>query len=88
VLHQRNGADDLVAVLNPGDWFGEGAILNETTRGATVRSKGELDVLSLPKKDFAVLASSLPDVRRSFDDILDRRGLKKAAAPAGSAPVA
>lgn len=88
VIRQRDGAEHLVAVLNPGDWFGEGAILNETTRGATVRSKGELDVLSLPRKDFAVLASSLPDVRRSFDEILDRRGLKKTAAPAGSAPVA
>jgi NADH dehydrogenase len=99
VIRHRNGADDFVALLGPGDWFGEGAILNETTRGATVRCRSDLDVLSLPKKDFAVLASSLPDVRRSFDQILERRGLRKAdaspqipepvaGAPAGGAPSA
>jgi NADH:ubiquinone reductase (H+-translocating) len=97
VLRQRPGGDELIALLGPGDWFGEGALLNETTRGATVRCRLDLDVLSLPKKDFAVLASSLPDVRRSFDEILERRGLRKVAvaseipdpvacAPAGRAP--
>ena len=41
--------------------------MNETTRGATMRCREALDVLSLPKKDFAVLAMNLPEVRRSFD---------------------
>lgn len=80
VLKQRQGADESVAVLGPGDWFGEGALLNETTRGATVRCRSDLDVLSLPKKEFAVLAASLPDVRRSFDQMMERRGMTRAGA--------
>jgi NADH dehydrogenase len=80
VLKQRDGSDQFVAVLGPGDWFGEGALLNETTRGATVRSRSDLDVLSLPKKEFGVLAASLPDVRRSFDQMMERRGMTKAGA--------
>jgi NADH dehydrogenase len=77
VLRRRNGVDEIVARLGPGDWFGEGAMLNETTRGATVRCLLDLDVLSLPKREFAVLAANLPDVRRSFDQIMARRGLSR-----------
>ena len=85
VLKRRNGADQFIAALGPGDWFGEGALLlNETTRGATVRCRDHLDVLSLPKKEFTVLAASLPDVRRSFDQMMERRGMTKA----GAAPTA
>jgi NADH:quinone reductase (non-electrogenic) len=80
VLKQREGIDQSIAVLGPGDWFGEGALLNETTRGATVRSRTDLDVLALPKGEFAVLAASLPDVRRSFDQMMERRGMTKAGA--------
>ena len=84
VLKRRNDADQFIAALGPGDWFGEGALLNETTRGATVRCRDHLDVLSLPKKEFTVLAASLPDVRRSFDQMMERRGMTKA----GAAPTA
>jgi NADH:ubiquinone reductase (H+-translocating) len=84
VLKRRNGADQFIAALGPGDWFGEGALLNETTRGATVRCRDHLDVLSLPKKEFTVLAASLPDVRRSFDQMMERRGMTRA----GAAPTA
>ena len=80
VLRQRDGADEVLAVLGPGDWFGEGALLNETTRGATVRCRSELDVLSLPKKEFAVLAASLPDVRLSFDRMMAQRGMSRTGA--------
>ncbi len=78
VLKQRNGADEPIALLGPGDWFGEAALMNETTRSATIRCRVALDVLSLPKKDFAVLAANLPDLRRSFDQIMERRDLRKA----------
>ena len=95
MLRKRNGADEFVALLGPGDWFGETAVLNETTRFATVRCRAALDVLSVPKKEFAALASNLPDLRKSFDEIMERRGLHKAEGaqpapnpPAGGAPAA
>jgi hypothetical protein len=37
-------------------------------------------VLALQKKEFAVLAAGLPDVRRSFDQMMERRGMTKAGA--------
>jgi len=84
VLRRRSGADELVAVLGPGDWFGEAALVNETTRSATIRCQHDLDVLSLPKKEFAVLAANLPDVRKSFDRIMAVRDLLKAAPTPGA----
>ena len=81
VLKHRDGGDEFVALLGPGDWFGEGALLlNETRRGATIRCRTDLDVLSLPMKEFSVLAASLPDVRRSFDQMMERRGMTSACA--------
>ena len=62
-----------LATLAPGDWFGEMALLNETTRGATVRCLEAMDALSLPKRDFTVLAANLPDLRRSFERVMDER---------------
>ena len=81
VLKQGKGAEESIAMLGPGDWFGEGALMNETTRGATVRCRADLDVLSLPKREFEVLASNLPDIRKSFDEIMVRRGMTKGGPP-------
>jgi NADH:ubiquinone reductase (H+-translocating) len=81
VLRQSNGADQFVALLGPGDWFGEAALMNDTTRGATIRCRHALDALSLPRKEFAVLAANLPDLHRSFDEIMERRDLRRTGAP-------
>ncbi|HUG54876.1 MAG TPA: FAD-dependent oxidoreductase [Vicinamibacteria bacterium] len=59
--------------LGPGDWFGEMALLNQTTRGATVRCVEAMDALSLPKRDFTVLAANLPDLRKSFERVMETR---------------
>jgi NADH dehydrogenase len=67
------GAESKVARLGPGDWFGEMALLNETTRGATVRCVEPMDALSLPKSEFTVLAANLPDLRRSFEQVMEAR---------------
>lgn len=87
VLRQRDGGDEFVALLGPGDWFGEMALMNEARRSATVRCRQALDVLALPKKDFAVLAANLPELRKSFHHIMEGRETKPAAAAtAGPAP--
>jgi NADH dehydrogenase len=88
VLRQTSGADQFIALLGPGDWFGEAALMNDTTRGATIRCRQALDALSLPRREFAVLATNLPDLRRSFDQIMERRDLRKAGAPSTPNPLA
>ena len=61
------GTELVLARLGPGQCFGEMALLKMATRNATVRCTASMDVLSLPKKEFAVLAAHLPDLRRSFE---------------------
>jgi CRP-like cAMP-binding protein len=60
------------------------ALVNMATRNASVRCLTPMDVLSLPKKDFAVLAANLPDLRRSFDRLAgERAGAQEAPAGRG-----
>jgi NADH dehydrogenase len=73
VRRSDDGTDVPLATLGPGDWFGEMALLNETTRAATVRCLEAMDAISLPKRDFTVLAANLPDLRRSFERVMDER---------------
>ena len=84
VMRHRDGTEQPVANLGPGDWFGEAALMNETTRGATVRCRQALDVLSLPKSDFSVLATNLPELRKSFSHIMEGRDIPGVAAAAPS----
>lgn len=69
----EGGSDEQLARLGPGDWFGEMALLNQTTRGATVRCVEAMDALSLPKRDFTVLAANLPELRESFERVMAKR---------------
>jgi NADH dehydrogenase len=56
-----------LATLERGDFFGETALLQKTQRNATVRCLEPMDVLALPKREFAMLSSSLPELRRAFE---------------------
>ncbi len=67
------GEERVLAQLGPGQCFGEMALVNMATRNATVRCTQPLDVLSLPKKEFAVLAANLPDLKRSFERLASER---------------
>jgi NADH dehydrogenase len=73
VWREKDGVETQLARLGPGDWFGEMALLNETTRGASVRCVESMDALSLPKRDFTVLAANLPELRQSFEKVMAER---------------
>ncbi|WP_240488972.1 FAD-dependent oxidoreductase [Labilithrix luteola] len=68
VWQETAGAASRVAVLGPGEYFGETALLEERMRNATLRCVEPTDVLSLPKQEFSVLTASLPDLRQSFEE--------------------
>jgi CRP-like cAMP-binding protein len=73
----RNDGDQefSLALLGPGEYFGEMALLNQTTRNATVRCLESLDVLSIHKREFNVLAANLPAMRDSFEQVMKQRRL-------------
>jgi NADH dehydrogenase len=76
VLRRRDGVELSMARLRPGECFGEMALLNQTTRGATVRCLSAMDVLSLPKQEFAVLAANIPELRQSFERVAEVRSAR------------
>jgi NADH dehydrogenase len=51
--------EKLVARLGPGSYFGEEALLSGKPRGATVRAKTAVDLLSLHRTDFKALADNV-----------------------------
>jgi NADH:quinone reductase (non-electrogenic) len=73
VLRREGGGELMLAELGAGEYFGEMALLNQTTRGATVRCTSPMNVLSLPKREFGVLAAHVPELRKSLDEVMQRR---------------
>ena len=73
VIRDDDGREVSLALLGPGEYFGEMALLNQTRRNATVRCVESLDVLSIHKREFSVLAANLPALRESFDQVMRQR---------------
>lgn len=62
----------LDAQLGPGDFFGEIALLRDTTRNATVRATTRVELLVLHRKEF-LAAVSHPRTRHSLDTVAAQR---------------
>ncbi|HSO73352.1 MAG TPA: cyclic nucleotide-binding domain-containing protein, partial [Blastocatellia bacterium] len=82
VIRTENGTERLLAKLGPGEYFGEMALLKQSTRGATVRCIAPMNALSLPKREFSLLAAYLPQVRESLEAVMDERARANAQASA------
>ena len=65
--HGRDGQDREVAVLGPGRYFGEIALLRGSGRTATVRALTDLAVVSLDRRDFGMLVRVLPHILDTVD---------------------
>ncbi len=73
VLRHDEQGETRLATVGPGEYFGEMALLNRTTRGATVRCRLAMNALSLPKREFGVLAAHMPELRKSVDEVMTGR---------------
>lgn len=60
----RDGND--VAVLGPGDYFGELALLDRAPRNATVTADTELEVFLLGRREFNGLLAEVPTLSRKL----------------------
>jgi NADH dehydrogenase len=79
VVREADGKETTLARLHAGEYFGEMALLNKTTRNATVRCVTAMDTLSLPKGEFTTLTTNLPELRQSFEKVMDKRAEDAAA---------
>lgn len=64
-----------VAHIGPGSYFGEMALLGSGRRNATVRCVEPMNVLTLGKRDFGLLAAHLPGMRTSVEQVMQQRVL-------------
>jgi HlyB family type I secretion system ABC transporter len=71
----QGGEEVSLNVLRPGDSFGEMALLDSTTRAATVRASSDVEVFRLDKSVFNALVESNPDIRKYLDLHIRRRTL-------------
>jgi CRP-like cAMP-binding protein len=62
VLRQVNGRLEQVTRLNPGDCFGEIALLCDVPRTATIKCLTPVDVVVLPRDQFLTLAKGYRDL--------------------------
>jgi NADH dehydrogenase len=73
VVREDDGAETVLARLGPGEYFGEMALLKNTTRGATVRCVAPMNTICLPKREFGLLTAYLPQVRETLENVMDQR---------------
>lgn len=68
VLVNHEGKESTLARFGPGDWFGENAFLDSSTRTATVRASEHVRVLWLDAFVFVSLLELHPEIREAFGD--------------------
>jgi NADH dehydrogenase len=64
---------EVIAVLGAGNFFGEGALLSNQPRSASVRARTATEVVVLGRNVFATISRSLAPLRQALAQALNRR---------------
>jgi ATP-binding cassette subfamily B protein len=75
VKRTTTGDEVALNVVQGGDSFGEMALLEDSTRVATVRASGHVEALRLDRAVFSALTRSHPEVRTTFEALANGRAL-------------
>ena len=74
VCRERPGQEpERLAVLEPGAYFGEAALLEESPRNSTVTALTAVDVLTIGRGDFQTLLVTFPALKTVFEDLARAR---------------
>jgi NADH:ubiquinone reductase (H+-translocating) len=66
-------AGEVIATLGAGNFFGEGALLNNKPRTASVRARTPLEVVTMGRNVFTTISKSLAPLRTALTAALTRR---------------
>jgi signal-transduction protein with cAMP-binding, CBS, and nucleotidyltransferase domain len=69
--------ETILARLGTGEYFGEMALLSNAPRNATIRAATDLEVLTIHRDDFTSLHGSIPALRQSLEEAMERRTAKE-----------
>jgi hypothetical protein len=73
LMKDRDGRQELINTLGPGDHFGEMALLRNAPRNATIRTVTPVEVYRMSPNNFAALYTSLPALREHFQKVMETR---------------
>ena len=73
IRRKRDGSEKILAVLHPGDYFGEIGLLTEARRNASIRAKTNVELLAMSWDDFRKVIESSEASRKDFADIMRER---------------
>jgi NADH dehydrogenase len=76
VLRPNNGSlSEVVAVLGPGSFFGERALLSDRPRVMSIRARTPVEVLVMGKNIFTQISGALAPLRDAIAQTLNRRSI-------------
>jgi NADH dehydrogenase len=64
---------EVIAVIGPGNFFGEAALINNQPRGASVRARTALEVVVMGRHVFSTISKSLAPLRSALTAAITRR---------------
>jgi NADH dehydrogenase len=73
VQETPGGAETVLRTLGPGESFGEIALIRESPRSATVKSRTGVNVLTVDRDAFNALFATMPEMRRFFERLVEER---------------
>jgi peroxiredoxin 2/4 len=73
IRRRRDGQQKILAVLHPGDYFGEIGLLTEARRNASIRAKTDVELLAMNWDDFRRVIESSEVSRKDFAEIMRDR---------------
>jgi CRP-like cAMP-binding protein len=78
VVRREAGAEQVVARLTKGQYFGEMALISNTPRNATVRSVTPVRLAILGKQNFLTMLSLMPHTQEDIMQTMNTRAMRNA----------
>jgi len=79
VVREENGAEQVIAKLSKGQYFGEMALIGDASRNATVRSSSGVRCAVLGKENFLSMLKLIPHTEEDVMQTVHERAMRKAA---------